>query len=139
MVPFEVAVHPIGTAPVCKYTVALTLDGRRVLLSRHRDRDTWETQGGHVEPGESVEAAAERELYEESGVIPASLRPVCDYWASDAVSGAWGRCFVATVDRIDLLPDSEMAETRWFDELPDEELLSYPWITPLLYRTALGE
>lgn len=72
-------------------------------------------------------------------MVPASFRPVCDYWASDAVSGAGGRCFVATVGHIDPMPDSEMAETRWFDKLPDDELLSYPWITPLLYRTALGE
>src|SRR5450759_3451320 len=35
----------------------------RLVLCRHRDRSTWETPGGHIEPGESPREAAVRELY----------------------------------------------------------------------------
>ena len=41
-----------------KYVVVFTRYRGKLLLSRHRQRDTWETQGGHIEPGETPEQAA---------------------------------------------------------------------------------
>ena len=35
------------------------------VFVRHRCRDTWEIPGGHREPGETVEEAARRELWED--------------------------------------------------------------------------
>lgn len=50
----------------------------RVLLFRHRNPTTgasvWATPGGAIEPGESPEAAARRELAEETGLKVISLR-----------------------------------------------------------------
>lgn len=43
-----------------KYVVVFTRYRGKLLLSRHRQRDTWETQGGHIEPGETPEQAARR-------------------------------------------------------------------------------
>jgi 8-oxo-dGTP pyrophosphatase MutT (NUDIX family) len=40
-----------------------------------RDRGRWTTLGGAVEPGETPEAAARRELMEECGMSPAALLP----------------------------------------------------------------
>ena len=51
--------------------LAVLLDGDRVLLVRRRnepDAGLWGYPGGRVEPGETVFAAAERELAEETGV-----------------------------------------------------------------------
>ncbi|HEX2184483.1 MAG TPA: NUDIX domain-containing protein [Chloroflexota bacterium] len=42
--------------------------GGRVLLHRHRDTGRWGIPGGALEPGETLEAAARRELREETGV-----------------------------------------------------------------------
>ncbi len=39
-----------------------------VLLIRRRDDGLWDVPGGRVEPGEATEAAARRELLEETGV-----------------------------------------------------------------------
>ena len=59
------AVRPVLAA------LAVLVDGDRVLLVRRRnepDAGLWGYPGGRVEPGETVFAAAERELAEETGV-----------------------------------------------------------------------
>ena len=106
-----------------------------MVLSRHKQRITYETQGGHIEPGETPEQAARRELWEESGAAEYDLVPLCDYWAGDEHGWATGQVFVADVWRFEALPESEMAEIRFFDTLPEN--LTYPDLTPKFYEFAL--
>lgn len=103
------------------------------MLSRHKQRTTWETQGGHVEPGETPLQAAKRELYEESGAVDYDIRALCDYWAGDEITGegATGMVFHAEIHALGPMPQSEMAEVRMFDTLPEN--LTYPQITPELF------
>lgn len=115
-----------------KYVVVFSRWQGKLLLSRHKDRSTWETQGGHIEPGESPEAAARRELWEESGAAEFALEPVCTYWAADNKGSAWGAVFFADVTALGPIPESEMAEVRAFDALPEN--VTYPAITPHLYQ-----
>ena len=109
------------------------------MLSRHKQRTTWETQGGHVEPGETPLQAAERELYEESGALRYDIRPLCDYWAGDEITGkgATGMVFHAEIHALGEMPESEMAEVSLFDGLPEN--LTYPAITPELYAYFMKE
>ena len=106
-----------------------------MVLSRHKQRITYETQGGHIEPGETPGQAARRELWEESGAAEYDLVPLCDYWAGDEHGWATGQVFVADVRRFEALPESEMAEIRFFDTLPEN--LTYPDLTPKFYEFAL--
>ncbi len=127
--------YPLGTLPHYKYVVVLSFHRGRILLSRHKKRNTWETQGGHIEAGETSEAAARRELYEESGAQVYTLQPIFDYLVMDESDGscAGGQVFYAEVERLSNLPDSEMAEIGFFDMLPEE--LTYPQITPVLFQS----
>ncbi len=131
------AAYPLGTFDDLKYVVTLSFDGARLLLSRHRARETWETQGGHIEPGETPEQAARRELYEESGATEYTLTPLCEYRARDEQSADSGAVFMAEIAALGPLPESEMAEACWFDGLPAPDALTYPQITPALYQLAI--
>jgi 8-oxo-dGTP pyrophosphatase MutT (NUDIX family) len=48
---------------------AIVVGSRGVLLHRHRRLHRWLQPGGHLEPGESTDAAALRESQEETGLV----------------------------------------------------------------------
>ncbi len=127
-------IYPLGYLERYKYTVICTWYQGKWILSRHKNRSTWETQGGHIEAGETPLEGARRELYEESGIQDADLYPVCDYWGFHAQSCSNGMVFLAVVHSLGQLPESEMKETRIFDTLPAE--LTYPLTSPKLYAKA---
>jgi mutator protein MutT len=59
--------------PLIRVAIALVFRDDRLLVTRRR-LDThlggfWEFPGGKLEPGESLEACAEREVLEETGVV----------------------------------------------------------------------
>ena len=119
--------YPLGSFERYPYVVILSRMEGKFLLSRHKQRTTWEFQGGHIEQGETPLQAAKRELFEESGA--AAFEPLCDYWAGseDGKSGACGVVFTAEIQKLGPLPESEMAETRLFESLPEQ--MTYPAIT----------
>lgn len=132
-------IRPLGSYDTYKYVVVLSEYEGKLLLSRHRRRDTWETQGGHIEPGEDALTAAKRELYEESGATDFDIVPLFDYRAGDRAAGqperaSNGVIFYAKIRALSPMPDSEMAEVRAFDSLPEN--VTYPGITPHLYAEA---
>ncbi|MBP3569638.1 MAG: NUDIX domain-containing protein [Lachnospiraceae bacterium] len=125
---------PVGLQENYKYVVVCSNYQGKWLFSRHKKRTTWETQGGHVEAGETPIEAAKRELYEESGVTKAELYPVCDYKGFRGPRFSYGMVFLAVVQELGELPESEMQEVRLFEELPEN--LTYPVVTPLLVKEA---
>ena len=137
MSDYELTGHtlPAGSVETYKYVVVCSNYQGKWLFSRHKERTTWETQGGHVEAGETPMEAAKRELYEESGVTDADLYAVCDYKGYRGPRFAYGMTFLAVVHELGELPESEMMEeVRLFDELPGN--LTYPTMTPLLIKEA---
>ncbi|OCA91459.1 nucleoside triphosphatase YtkD [Bacillus sp. FJAT-27225] len=65
--------------------VICQLDGRW-LLTQHSERGL-EFPGGKVEPGETIEQAARREVYEETGAILKKLNWIADYRVLDKDTG----------------------------------------------------
>jgi 8-oxo-dGTP pyrophosphatase MutT (NUDIX family) len=65
--------------------VIYRLDGEgqiEIVLIAHRSGEPWRLPKGRVEPGETLRAAARREVYEETGVqgeIREALGPI-EYW-----------------------------------------------------------
>lgn len=127
-----VHVHDLDQIPdgQLAFAVITSFQSGRLLLVRHRDRETWEVPGGHREPGETILQAAHRELREETGATDYVLSAVCDYSVEREGQRSHGRLFVAEVARLGRLPDSEIGEVRLFDQLPEK--LTYPGIQPCL-------
>ena len=91
----------------------------------------WSLPKGHIEPGESAEQAAAREVREETGITAAVLGElgVIDFWftTSEAVVHKTVHHFVLLADGGELHDlDPEVSETAWvpLSELPDR--LAYP-------------
>ena len=63
--------------------VARIIDGEReyLLVEARRSRGVWVLPKGHIEPGETPEAAAVREVEEEAGVRAAIVAPAgeCEF------------------------------------------------------------
>jgi 8-oxo-dGTP diphosphatase len=134
----EVNFHPMIDIPDerLQYAVIMAQEDGKWLVCRHRDRDTWEIPGGHREPCESIEQAARRELYEETGVTDAELTPVEVYSVTreDGVT-SYGMLFLARVKARGELPaNSEMQKVKAVHLLPQE--LTYPDIQPKLFSRA---
>ena len=127
-------IFPLNSLGTYKYVVVCANYNGSWILSKHKERDTWETQGGHIEFGEAPIECAKRELYEESGIIDAEIYPVCDYLGYNSYSSANGMVFLAIVHSLGALPESEMQEISTFDSLPEN--LTYPSTSPMLYREA---
>lgn len=132
----EVRFHPLGSVADERlgFAVIVTHVGSRLLLCRHRERDTWECPGGHIEPGETPEAAARRELYEETG-LQLQPQPVCIYSVTNGSVQTFGLLCRALASAAACVPDSsEIACTQCFAAPPDR--WTYPQIQPLLLQRA---
>ncbi|GHV41921.1 hypothetical protein FACS189490_09790 [Clostridia bacterium] len=121
-------VYPLNAFGDYRYSVIFAQHNGKWLFCRHKERETWEMAGGHIERGETPLEGAKRELFEETGAVEFDIYPAFDYKWSDAA----GQVFFAEVKTLGELPDySEMAEVRAFDAPPDS--CTYPYILPVLY------
>jgi len=119
----EFNIYPFNTLGNYIYADVIAFHDGRWLLSKHKDRTTWETQGGHIEPGETPLDAAKRELYEESGAIEFDIEPLCDYMVKGKFNGVDidgnSQVFFAKVHSLTEIPHhSEMEKIGLFDSLP---------------------
>jgi 8-oxo-dGTP diphosphatase len=113
-------------APFGAHTLAYQPTGE-LLLVRHEDVDMWVLPGGELDDGESFQAAALRELGEESG-IEATIEGLgmlgrVEFYCDDNTT--WGvlPVFEARARTTDIAvddPDQEISEAGWFEELPED-------------------
>lgn len=113
-----------------KIAVIVCTHNGKLVMCKHKDRDTWECPGGHREEGETIIEAAERELYEETGAKKYTIKPVCAYKIT-----MYAMLLYAEITEFDKLPESEIECIKFFDRLPEN--LTYPAIHPYLYEKAI--
>ena len=136
-----ISFHESGDVPDANLTyVAIAAQtGGKWIFCRHKDRESWEIPGGHIEPEETPLAAAMRELSEETGACAWEIREVCSYSVEHDGNIDYGRLFYAVVTEMAENPHSEIEELAFLSDLPDN--LTYPQIQPRLFgrvRAAIG-
>ena len=119
-----------------KFAVIISKSNSKWVFCKHRDRDTYEVPGGHIEAGELIEDTARRELKEETGALEFSITPICVYSVTgknrvnDTGEETYGMLYFADITEFEEELHSEMEKVVLLDELPDE--WTYPLIQPLL-------
>ena len=124
-----------------KYVVIIARYQGHWLFVKHRERSTMESPGGHREPGETIEQAARRKLYEETGARRFELFPVCIY----SVQGqghlinnkdrVFGKLYFAEVSVLGPLPPLEIERVEMLKDLPSN--WTYPELGPKLLQKAV--
>lgn len=120
------------SAKQIKYSVMITKSEGKWVFCKHRDRDTWECPGGHVEPGETPLMAGKRELYEETGADRFTMEPITVYSVIDEAGQQYGMLYYAEIQHFGKLPEMEIERAELFEELPEN--WTYPDIQPLLFE-----
>ena len=127
--------HHVIDAPDASGVVVHDPDRGVLLLWRHRFiRDVWgwEVPAGMIDPGESSEEAARREVEEESGWTPGPLTALLTYHPINGLSSQRFHLFLADgateldewagsteVERVEWVPTAELAERIAAGEIVD--------------------
>jgi NAD+ diphosphatase len=106
------ATHFPRTDPV---VIMLAIDGDACVLGRQPrfPKGMYSALAGFVEPGETIEAAVRREIWEEAGVACGAVR----YFASQPwpfPASLMIGCFAEAVDRNIKVDRVELEDARWF-------------------------
>lgn len=112
--------------------------GGRVLLLRYRS-GAWAFPKGHIEPGETPQETAVREVQEETGVTARVIAPLSTTrYLNDRGTRREIQWFRMTTEATSLSLESTFGEGGFFEPDAALTLLSYPEDQTLL-REALGQ
>lgn len=132
----DLLTFPPGALKGYRFVVIFAMYNGKLLYCRHKERDCFETAGGHIEHGEAPLDAAKRELWEETGALEYTIEPMFDYYVRKPLEFSNGQAFFANINKLGEPPaEFEMAETMSFDTIPDK--MRFPEILPSLYKKTM--
>ena len=111
----EVVEHSGGSAIYCE------IDGKILLVKQYRypyEKEIWEIPAGKVNPGESPEQTAVRELEEEGGIIAERVEKMFDVYPTPAYTSEIIRIYraVGLTKSKQRLDDDEFLDSQWIDK-----------------------
>lgn len=122
----NIEIYDINDANEPSIVVICAKYNDKFVMCRHKGRKTWEIPGGHIEKGELPESAAKRELYEETGATEFVIVPEYKYAFETNGKKVFSIMYKGTISKMEPLPDFEIEEIKFFDELPQN--VTYPEI-----------
>lgn len=120
-----------------KFAVIIAKYNGKWVFCKHRERSTLEIPGGHRESGETATRTARRELYEETGALEYTLKPICIYSVTaseNPENETFGQLFYADITKFEPELHSEIEKIIISDSLTDN--WTYPEIQPKLISEA---
>ncbi len=121
-----------------KFAVIIAKTDNKWVFCKHRERETYEVPGGHREKGENILDTAKRELYEETGALEYSIKPICAYSVSAADNSeaqeSYGMIYFANILSFENELHSEIEKIIITEQLA--ESWTYPLIQPRLIEEA---
>lgn len=107
-------------------TVGL-LSGDKILTGKRRDNGLWTSPGGHMDEGETIESAAKREVFEETGIVidTDKLKLISSEKIKSHRTGKDFALFAfvcqadGEITTINNDPDKEISEWKWVNLSPE--------------------
>lgn len=124
-----------------QFAVIIAKTNGKWVFCKHKERDTYEVLGGRREAGETILETAKRELWEETGAIDFTLKPVGVYsvkgktrYNQNEEDEKFGMLFVADIFSFESELHSEIEKILISDQLIEN--WTYPDIQPRLLEEA---
>ncbi len=113
-----------------KFAVIVSKHNGKWVFCKHKQRETLEVPGGHREMGEKIGETAKRELYEETGAVDFTIKPICVYSVTSDSKETFGMLYFADINAFESELHSEIEKIYLLDDLPSQ--WTYPLIQPKL-------
>ena len=125
---------PNATSIVPSTTAVVQDSAGRIVFVRRKDNDLWALPGGGMEPGESIEETAVREVLEETGLVVKVTGLIGVYtnphhvmeYSDGEVRQQFSLCFTAVLKGGDLRFDDESTDIAWVAVEQIQSLAMHP-------------